>query len=235
MDESNNSEAGNHTTLPWNKGKLIESKPPLRPKHVWAVRARLQLKGRTRDFALPVHCRSDLDDWLNVLKQAYPSATAADRRKAHLRTDALQAEASEHNLNRVKAGRRPSFVRILKPTQVQALSRKQRVGFALLTWKRPRADHRWEVGKRSPGSQTGIFQNWFRPLPRLRPLALPGALFCICQRLALRLNSSRRACDCSYRRWITLRLSHDYGEQKPKRTDPYQASSRLVGMSALGH
>ena len=37
---------------PWNKGKLIGPKPPLQPKHVWAVRTRLQLAGRTRDLAL---------------------------------------------------------------------------------------------------------------------------------------------------------------------------------------
>jgi integrase len=38
--------------LPWNKGKLIGPKPPLQPKHVWAIRTRLQLAGRTRDLAL---------------------------------------------------------------------------------------------------------------------------------------------------------------------------------------
>ncbi len=37
---------------PWNKGKLIGQKPPLQPKHVWAIRTRLQLAGRTRDLAL---------------------------------------------------------------------------------------------------------------------------------------------------------------------------------------
>jgi hypothetical protein len=26
---------------PWNKGKLIGPKPPLQPKHVWAIRTRL--------------------------------------------------------------------------------------------------------------------------------------------------------------------------------------------------
>jgi hypothetical protein len=35
-----------------NKGKLIGPKPPLHPKHVWAIRTRLQLAGRTRDLAL---------------------------------------------------------------------------------------------------------------------------------------------------------------------------------------
>lgn len=38
--------------VPWNKGKLIGQKPPLRPKHVWAIRSRLQLAGRVRDPAL---------------------------------------------------------------------------------------------------------------------------------------------------------------------------------------
>jgi integrase len=37
---------------PWNKGKLIGQKPPLRPKHVWSIRARLQVEGRTRDLAM---------------------------------------------------------------------------------------------------------------------------------------------------------------------------------------
>jgi integrase len=37
---------------PWNKGKLIGAKPPLRPKHVWSIRTKLQIAGRTRDRAM---------------------------------------------------------------------------------------------------------------------------------------------------------------------------------------
>jgi hypothetical protein len=37
---------------PWNKGKLIGAKPPLRASHVWSIRTKLQLEGRTRDIAL---------------------------------------------------------------------------------------------------------------------------------------------------------------------------------------
>jgi len=37
---------------PWNKGKLIGQKPPLRPKHVWSIRTKLQMDGRTRDLAM---------------------------------------------------------------------------------------------------------------------------------------------------------------------------------------
>src|SRR3954449_3675940 len=38
--------------VPWNKGKLIGAKPPLRPKHVWSIRTRLLIEGRTRDLAM---------------------------------------------------------------------------------------------------------------------------------------------------------------------------------------
>ena len=41
-----------HRREPWNKGKLIGQKPPLRPKHVWSIRTRLQMEGRTRDLAM---------------------------------------------------------------------------------------------------------------------------------------------------------------------------------------
>jgi integrase len=37
---------------PWNKDKFIGQKPPLRPKHVWSIRTRLQMEGRTRDLAM---------------------------------------------------------------------------------------------------------------------------------------------------------------------------------------
>src|SRR5829696_4884403 len=36
----------------WNKGKLTGAKPPLRPKHVWSIRTKLQIEDRTRDLAL---------------------------------------------------------------------------------------------------------------------------------------------------------------------------------------
>ena len=41
-----------HHRLPWNKGKLIGAKPPLLPKHVWSIRTRLLVEGRTRDLAM---------------------------------------------------------------------------------------------------------------------------------------------------------------------------------------
>ena len=38
--------------VPWNKGKLTGAKPPLRPKHVWSIRTKLQIEDRTRDLAM---------------------------------------------------------------------------------------------------------------------------------------------------------------------------------------
>ena len=40
------------TRTPWNKGKLIGAKPPLRPKHVWSIRTHLMIERRTRDLAM---------------------------------------------------------------------------------------------------------------------------------------------------------------------------------------
>jgi integrase len=37
---------------PWNKGKLTGAKPPLRPKHVWSIRTKLQIADRKRDLAM---------------------------------------------------------------------------------------------------------------------------------------------------------------------------------------
>jgi len=46
------SEAIQPQPAPWNKGKPIGQKSPLKLKEVWATRIRLQLAGRLRDFAL---------------------------------------------------------------------------------------------------------------------------------------------------------------------------------------
>jgi len=40
------------TREPWNKGKLIGQKPPLKLRDIWGIRIRLQLAGRVRDLAL---------------------------------------------------------------------------------------------------------------------------------------------------------------------------------------
>lgn len=41
-----------HTRQPWNKGKLIGQKPPLKPKDIWAIRIHLQNNQMIRDLAM---------------------------------------------------------------------------------------------------------------------------------------------------------------------------------------
>ena len=43
--------AGGHA-VPWNKGKLLGQKPPLKLKEIWGIRIRLQLDHRSRELAL---------------------------------------------------------------------------------------------------------------------------------------------------------------------------------------
>ena len=52
MQDNDNSELPTFKRIPWNKGKLIGAKPPLRQKHVWAIRTKLQIEQRTRDLAM---------------------------------------------------------------------------------------------------------------------------------------------------------------------------------------
>ncbi len=38
--------------VPWNKGRFVGPKPPLKPKQVWAIRLHLQRERRVRDLAM---------------------------------------------------------------------------------------------------------------------------------------------------------------------------------------
>ncbi|MDH4020942.1 MAG: tyrosine-type recombinase/integrase [Xanthomonadales bacterium] len=42
----------NVSQVPWNKGKIIGQKSPLKRNEIWAIRVRLQIRGRVRDLAL---------------------------------------------------------------------------------------------------------------------------------------------------------------------------------------
>jgi len=52
MQDSEKSTPATSKRIPWNKGKLTGAKPPLRPKHVWSIRTKLQMTDRKRDLAL---------------------------------------------------------------------------------------------------------------------------------------------------------------------------------------
>ena len=52
MGTSKCAEIHGNSRAAWNKGKVIGAKPPLQPKHVWAIRTQLQLTMQKRDLAL---------------------------------------------------------------------------------------------------------------------------------------------------------------------------------------
>jgi integrase len=37
---------------PWNSGRIIGAKPPLKPQHIWGIRQQLRTAGKVRDLAL---------------------------------------------------------------------------------------------------------------------------------------------------------------------------------------
>ncbi len=53
MNDNKQNTTGKPARLPpWNKGRLIGAKLPLRPSHVWSIRTKMQMAGRTRDLAM---------------------------------------------------------------------------------------------------------------------------------------------------------------------------------------
>ncbi|CUH89878.1 hypothetical protein PH5382_03832 [Phaeobacter sp. CECT 5382] len=53
--------------IPWNKGRIIGQKRPLLPKHVWAIRVRLELAGKLHDLALfNMAIDSKLRGWASI-------------------------------------------------------------------------------------------------------------------------------------------------------------------------
>lgn len=47
-----NTEVPTAKAVPWNKGRMIGQKAPLKVRDIWAIRVRLQLGRKTRDLAL---------------------------------------------------------------------------------------------------------------------------------------------------------------------------------------
>lgn len=69
--------------IPWNKGKLVGQKPPLKLKEVWAIRIRLQIANRSRDLALfnlAIDSKLRSCDLLKLkVRDVFHGSTAANR------------------------------------------------------------------------------------------------------------------------------------------------------------
>jgi hypothetical protein len=94
------------------KGKLIGQKPPLRPKHVWSIRTRLQMDGRSRDLAMfNLAIESNLRAVMcaeRVCGRSRDGAAEEDRSTGQIRIDGADAP----NRRRLHQGRRKETRRI---------------------------------------------------------------------------------------------------------------------------
>lgn len=52
MQANQNKRMGVQPRQPWNAGRIIGAKPPLKPKHIWGLRALQAADDRKRDLAL---------------------------------------------------------------------------------------------------------------------------------------------------------------------------------------
>jgi hypothetical protein len=61
---------------PWNKGKLVGQKPPLKLKEIWAIRIRLQIANHIRDLALfnlQLIASYEVVTWSNSVSEMLPT------------------------------------------------------------------------------------------------------------------------------------------------------------------
>lgn len=104
---------------PWNKGKFTGAKPPLRPKHVWSIRSKLQVNGRTRDLAmfnLAVDSKLRACDVVTLkVEDVAPNGYAADRATIRQKKTGqpVRFELTEHTRQAIDeylrgSGKRPS-------------------------------------------------------------------------------------------------------------------------------
>jgi hypothetical protein len=66
---------------PWNKGRLIGQKRPLKPKDVWAIRVRLQLQGQKRGLACSTSrstANSEVAIWFACRSTTYAPAAGCE-------------------------------------------------------------------------------------------------------------------------------------------------------------
>jgi len=75
---------------PWNKGRLIGQKPPLKLKDIWAIRLRLQLAGQVRGPGALQPRRRQQAPWLRL--GARPGRGHRPRRHHHVPGDGRAAE-----------------------------------------------------------------------------------------------------------------------------------------------
>jgi integrase len=109
METELNRKAESKLRVPWNKGKSIGSKPPLRTKNVWSIRTNLQVEGRLRDLAmfnLAIDSKLRGCDVVRLkVEDIAPHGTALDRATVRQRKTGhpVRFELTEHTREAIDA------------------------------------------------------------------------------------------------------------------------------------
>ena len=94
---------------PWNKGKLLGQKPPLKLKEIWAIRIRLQLDHRARELALfnlAIDSKLRGCDLVGLrVHDVVQGSHVAPARNRHAEEDAAAGAIRDHRTN-ARRGRR---------------------------------------------------------------------------------------------------------------------------------
>jgi len=116
------------TRTPWNKGKLIGAKPPLKPKYIWSIRAKLQMAARVRDLAmfnLAIDSKLRACDVVALkVEDVAPGGSAVDRATVRQRKTGLPvkfelSEQTRHAVdNYVGAARKESALAIAEHVDI---------------------------------------------------------------------------------------------------------------------
>ena len=97
--------------LAWNKGRIIGQKLPLLPKHVWAIRVRLEIAERSRDLALFNMAIDSKLRGCDLVKLKVTDVYSAGQMKG--RTSVLQSKTQKPVRFEITDGTRKSILRWL--------------------------------------------------------------------------------------------------------------------------
>ena len=93
---------GSLAKIPWNKGKVVGQKAPLKLKDIWAIRIRLQLGRRTRELALfdlGLDSKLRAADFYRSIKSSHTQRSISPRNDSVTTQTSSQTSSQKQNAN----------------------------------------------------------------------------------------------------------------------------------------
>lgn len=100
----------------WNKGRIVGQKRPLKPKHVWAIRVRLELAENHRDLALFNMAIDSKLRGCDLVRMKIADVTASGQIKE--RASVLQSKTKNAVRFEITEGTRASLIRWMQDPQM---------------------------------------------------------------------------------------------------------------------